>query len=83
MNTSPLIDIQQITYIYPLQMKSNSAAQSHKALQDVSLQIQPGEYLAILGHRSDDSELGLRLYHLLHTQNSVPQSFLSYQIQIS
>ena len=50
MNTSPLIDIQQITYSYPLQMKANSPAQSLKALQDVSLQIQPGEYLAVLGH---------------------------------
>ena len=50
MNTSPLIDIQQITYTYPLQINANSAAQSLKALQDVSLQIQPGEYLAVLGH---------------------------------
>ncbi len=50
MNTSPFIDIQQISYSYPLQVKANSPAQSLKALQDVSLQIQPGEYLAVLGH---------------------------------
>src|SRR3989454_8897267 len=50
MNASPLIDIHQITYTYPLQMKANSPAQSLKALQNVSLQIQPGEFLAVLGH---------------------------------
>src|SRR2546430_5792829 len=50
MNASPLIDIQQITYTYPLQNRGKSKAQSPKALQDVSLQIQPGEYLAVLGH---------------------------------
>ncbi|TMD26071.1 MAG: ATP-binding cassette domain-containing protein [Chloroflexi bacterium] len=50
MNASPLIDIQQITYTYPLQNKGKSKAQSPKALQNVSLQIQPGEYLAVLGH---------------------------------
>src|SRR5207237_4049467 len=50
MNASPLIDIQQITYTYPLQNKRKSKAQSPKALQNVSLQIQPGEYLAVLGH---------------------------------
>jgi energy-coupling factor transport system ATP-binding protein len=50
MNTSPLINIQQITYTYPLQINANSATQSLKALQDISLQIQPGEYLAVLGH---------------------------------
>src|SRR5260370_7811649 len=50
MNASPLIDIQQITYTYSLQNKGKSKTQSPKALQDVSLQIQPGEYLAVLGH---------------------------------
>src|SRR5437588_4972060 len=50
MNASPLIDIQQITYTLPRQNKGKSKAQSPKALQNVSLQIQPGEYLAVLGH---------------------------------
>lgn len=49
-NASPLIEIQNITYAYPLQNKGKSKAQSPKALQDVNLQIQPGEYLAVLGH---------------------------------
>lgn len=50
MNASPLIDIQQVSYTYPLQITANSAAQSLKALQDVNFQIFPGEYLAVLGH---------------------------------
>ncbi len=42
MITSPLIDIQEVTYTYPASNKS--------ALQDVSLQVQQGEYLVVLGH---------------------------------
>jgi energy-coupling factor transport system ATP-binding protein len=42
MISSPLIDIQEITYTYPASNKS--------ALQDVSLQVQLGEYLVLLGH---------------------------------
>jgi len=48
-NASPLIDIQSITYTYPIQQMKREAP-SIPALQDVSLQIQQGEYLAILGH---------------------------------
>ena len=47
MNSSPLIDIQQVTYTYP---DSDKSAQSPAALQHVSLQVQQGEYLAVLGH---------------------------------
>jgi energy-coupling factor transport system ATP-binding protein len=50
MNAFPLIDIQQISYTYPLQNTGKHKAQSSRALQDVNLQIQPGDYLAILGH---------------------------------
>src|SRR5438132_9246111 len=50
MNSSPLIDIQDITYTYPAPGKSKDKAQLPAALQNVSLQIQPGEYLAVLGH---------------------------------
>jgi energy-coupling factor transport system ATP-binding protein len=48
MNTAPLIDIQHITYSYP--GSHNTGAQPHMALRDVSLQVQEGEYLVILGH---------------------------------
>src|SRR5438132_10475599 len=49
---SPLIDIQQISYSYPSSHTSMVKGEVHTlpVLQDVSLQIQPGEYLAVLGH---------------------------------
>ena len=50
MTTSPLIDIQQISYAYPTQKVGNSETHSVFALRNVSLQVQEGEYLAILGH---------------------------------
>jgi energy-coupling factor transport system ATP-binding protein len=50
MNLSPLIDIQHITYTYPIQRKGKHEAQLPPALQDVSLSVQQGEYLVILGH---------------------------------
>src|SRR5437868_14365354 len=50
MNSSPLIDIQDITYTYPAPGKSKDKAQLPAALQEVSLQVQQGEYLVILGH---------------------------------
>jgi energy-coupling factor transport system ATP-binding protein len=40
--STPLINIQHVTYTYP--------DQKTHALQDVSLQVQQGEYLVILGH---------------------------------
>jgi len=40
--TPPLIDIQHVTYSYP--------GQQTPALQDISLQIRPGEYIVLLGH---------------------------------
>src|SRR5579859_7813404 len=48
MSTSPLIDIQQITYSYPVPQKGGLL--TIPALRGVSLQVQQGEYLAILGH---------------------------------
>jgi energy-coupling factor transport system ATP-binding protein len=47
---APLIDIDQITYSYPVQKGSKGAVQSVPALQNVSLQIQHGEYVVLLGH---------------------------------
>jgi len=48
MSASPLIDIQQITYSYAVPKKEG--AQAIPALRGVSLQVQRGEYLAVLGH---------------------------------
>ncbi len=50
MNVLPLIDLQHITYAYPVQKVGNSTAHRVTALQDVSLQVAEGEYLALLGH---------------------------------
>lgn len=49
---SPLIDIQHISYSYPLASLTRSIAQAvtERALNDVSLQVQQGEYVALLGH---------------------------------
>ncbi len=48
MSASPLIEIQQITYSYLVSKKGGS--QAIPALRGVSLQVQQGEYLAVLGH---------------------------------
>ncbi len=50
MSLSPLIDLQYITYTYPIQKKGKSETQPAPALQDVSLSVQQGEYLVLLGH---------------------------------
>ena len=48
MQQTPLIDLQSISYAYPGQ--SGESTPSALALDDVSLQVQPGEYLVLLGH---------------------------------
>src|SRR5437588_10774936 len=50
MSSPPLIDIQHITYTYPIQKNGKNETQPAPALQDVSLSVQQGEYLALLGH---------------------------------
>jgi energy-coupling factor transport system ATP-binding protein len=50
MNQPPLIEIQHISYSYPARNTRAGQAQSIPALQDVSLQVQQGEYLVLLGH---------------------------------
>lgn len=50
MNTSPLIDIQHISYSYSVSPTGRDEVHTLPVLQNVSLQIQSGEYLAILGH---------------------------------
>jgi energy-coupling factor transport system ATP-binding protein len=50
MSSAPLIDIQQISYSYTFSKNGRDAAQSIPALRDVSLQVQQGEYVVLLGH---------------------------------
>jgi energy-coupling factor transport system ATP-binding protein len=50
MNQPPLIDIQHIHYTYPARNTRAGQLQPIPALQDVSLQVQHGEYLVLLGH---------------------------------
>ena len=47
---APLVDVQHVSYIYPAQKTRKSEIQSAPALQDVSLQVHAGEYVALLGH---------------------------------
>src|SRR6266571_5369564 len=49
---SPLIDIQQVSYSYPASHTSmgKGEVQTLPVLQDISLHIAQGEYLAVLGH---------------------------------
>lgn len=50
MTTLSFIDIQQISYAYSVQKVGNSETHAVFALRDVSLQVQEGEYLGVLGH---------------------------------
>jgi len=50
MSLSPLIAIQHVTYTYSGQKNGKNEAQPTPALQDVSLSVQQGEYLVVLGH---------------------------------
>jgi energy-coupling factor transport system ATP-binding protein len=68
-NASPLIDIQSITYTYPVQ-KMKREAPSVPALQNVSLQVQQGEYLAILGHNGSGKSTLARHCNALLTPDS-------------
>ena len=50
MNETPLLDIQHISYTYPGHSLGSSQTEPVPALRDVSLRVEQGEYLAILGH---------------------------------
>ena len=82
----PLIDIQHVTYIYPDQKTHENAPGNvlvplagtrgavtrrvAPALQDVSLQIQQGEYLVILGHNGSGKSTLARHCNALLTPSS-------------
>ncbi|GCE06886.1 energy-coupling factor transporter ATPase [Dictyobacter aurantiacus] len=53
MSTSLLIDVQDVTYTYPVQPRKVGREQESPpvpALRDISVRIQQGEYVVILGH---------------------------------
>ena len=49
-NISPLIDIQRITYAYPVQKGKKGEGEAVSVLREVNLQVQQGEYVVVLGH---------------------------------
>ena len=48
MQQTPLIDLQSVSYSYPVASEQSAAATF--ALREVSLRVQQGEYLVLLGH---------------------------------
>ncbi|HXR65314.1 MAG TPA: energy-coupling factor transporter ATPase [Ktedonobacteraceae bacterium] len=67
MNKRPLIDFQQVTYAYP---RMGNGAQARPALASINLQVQEGEYLAILGHNGSGKSTLARHCNALLTPNS-------------
>ncbi|GAC1650830.1 MAG: energy-coupling factor transporter ATPase [Ktedonobacteraceae bacterium] len=58
-----LLDIQHVTYTYPVQTIGNTIPQA--VLRDVSLQIQEGEYVVVLGHNGSGKSTLARLCNAL------------------
>ena len=58
-----MIDIQHVTYAYPNETTDNSTVQP--ALRDVSLQVQEGEYVVVLGHNGSGKSTLARLCNAL------------------
>lgn len=50
MSTGALLDIQHVTYAYPVQARPQAESPAIPVLRDLSLQVQEGEYVVLLGH---------------------------------
>ncbi len=70
MNPTPLIDIQHITYTYPVRTARAGEIQPSPALQDVSLSVHQGEYLVLLGHNGSGKSTLARHCNALLTPDS-------------
>lgn len=70
MNQHPLIDIQHITYTYPARNTRTGETQPIPAIRDVSLQVQQGEYLVLLGHNGSGKSTLARHCNALLTPGS-------------
>ena len=64
MNTLPLIEFQHVTYAYPRAGQEQPSG-APGALTEITLQIQQGEYLAILGHNGSGKSTLARLCNAL------------------
>jgi energy-coupling factor transport system ATP-binding protein len=67
MSKRPLIDFQQVMYAYP---RVGNGAQARPALASINLQVQEGEYLAILGHNGSGKSTLARHCNALLTPDS-------------
>lgn len=68
MTASPLIDFRQVSYTYPRAGLAQKQAQP--ALNEITLQVHAGEYLAILGHNGSGKSTLARLCNALLTPDS-------------
>src|SRR5947209_18478643 len=70
MSQAPWIAIQQISFTYAGYKTSRGEVQPIAALRDVTLSIQPGEYLALLGHNGSGKSTLARQCNALLTPDS-------------
>lgn len=62
---SPLLDIQHVTYSYPVPTRQHEDNPAIPVLNDLSLQIQEGEYVVLLGHNGSGKSTLARLCNAL------------------